>query len=40
MLEQKKNHHIFSNGGRVLNITGLGSNFFKIRNNIIKIIKR
>ena len=37
---KKINHHIFSNGGRVLNVTGLGSNFFKIRNNIIKIIKK
>ena len=37
---KKINHHIVSNGGRVLNVTGLGSNFFKIRNNIIKIIKK
>ena len=31
---------IMSNGGRVLNITSTGSNFLKIRNNIIKIIKK
>ena len=30
----------FSNGGRVLNITGTGNNFFKIRKNIIRIIKK
>ena len=30
---------LFSNGGRVLNIVVLGSNFLKIRNQITKIIK-
>ena len=34
------NEDIFSNGGRVLNITTVGKTFFKIRSNIIKIIKR
>jgi len=31
---------LFSNGGRVLNIVVLGSSFFKIRNQILKIIKK
>ena len=35
-----KNKKLYSNGGRVLNITSIGSNFFKIRENIIKIIKK
>ncbi len=37
-----KNIHedIFSNGGRVLNITTVGKTFLKIRINIIKIIKK
>ena len=30
---------LFSNGGRVLNIVVLGNTFFKIRNQILKIIK-
>ena len=34
------NGKIFSNGGRVLSITGLGLNFFKIRFNILKIFKK
>ena len=34
------NNEIVSNGGRVLNITSTGKNFFKIRNRIIKIIKK
>ena len=34
------NSKILSNGGRVLNITGLGNSFLKIRNNLIKIIKK
>ena len=34
------NGKIFSNGGRVLNFTSLGNNFFKIRNRIIKLIRR
>ncbi len=35
-----KNKKLYSNGGRVLNITSIGTNFFKIRENIIKIIKK
>ena len=31
---------ILSNGGRVLNITGLGYNFMRIRKKLIKIIKK
>ena len=31
---------IFSNGGRVLNITSSGKNFKKIRKEIIKLIKK
>ncbi len=31
---------IFSNGGRVLNFTSLGNNFFRIRKKIIKLIKK
>ena len=31
---------IFSNGGRVLNITSIGNNFSKIRNKIILVIKK
>ena len=34
------NEDIFSNGGRVLNITAVGKTFLKIRINIIKIIKK
>ncbi len=34
------NREIFSNGGRVLNITTLGNNFFKIRKRIISILKK
>ena len=34
------NKDIFSNGGRVLNITAVGKTFLKIRINIIKIIKK
>ena len=33
------NFKIFSNGGRVLNVTSKGNNFFKIRKNIINILK-
>ena len=33
-------NELFSNGGRVLNITGLGYNFMKIRKKLIKIIKK
>ncbi|MDC1130604.1 phosphoribosylamine--glycine ligase [Pelagibacteraceae bacterium] len=35
-----KNGKLFSNGGRVLNITSTGHSFIKIRNKIIKIIKK
>ena len=35
-----KNNEVLSNGGRVLNITSIGSNFLKIRNNIFSIIRR
>ena len=35
-----KNGRLFSNGGRVLNITSTGHSFIKIRNKIIKIIKK
>ena len=34
------NGNIFSNGGRVLNVTSVGKTFKKIRTNIIKIIKK
>ena len=35
-----KDKKILSNGGRVLNITSLGSNFLNIRKRIISIIKK
>jgi phosphoribosylamine--glycine ligase len=35
-----KNNLLFSNGGRVLNITEIGNNFLKIRNNILNNIKK
>ena len=35
-----KNDKLFSNGGRVLNITSTGNDFLKIRDKIIKIIKK
>ena len=35
-----KNNLLFSNGGRVLNITEIGNNFLKIRNNIFNNIKK
>ena len=34
------NKQILSNGGRVLNFTHTGTNYLKIRNSIIKIIKK
>ena len=34
------NNELRSIGGRVLNITSIGSNFLKIRKNIISIIKK
>ncbi len=34
-----ENDQLLSNGGRVLNITSIGRNFLKIRNEIIKILK-
>ena len=33
------NNQIYSNGGRVLNITSLGKSFLKVRKNIIKVLK-
>ena len=33
------NNELFSSGGRVLNITSLGKNFYSIRRRIISIIK-
>jgi phosphoribosylamine--glycine ligase len=35
-----KNNQLFSTGGRVLNITSTGKNFFNIRKKIIKLIKK
>ena len=35
-----KNNLLFSNGGRVLNITVIGNSFSKIRSSIVKIIKK
>ena len=35
-----KNQELFSAGGRVLNITSLGDNFFNMRKRIINIIKK
>ena len=35
-----KNENLYSNGGRVLNITSTGKFFYKIRQNIFKIIKK
>ena len=37
---KNKNKHIVSNGGRVLNITGVGMKFLKIRSNIFKILRK
>ena len=37
---KKKNNKIISTGGRVLNITGTGNSFLKIRKNIIKLIRK
>ncbi len=33
------NNQIYSNGGRVLNITSLGKSFLKVRKNIIRVLK-
>ncbi len=35
-----QNGHIISIGGRVLNITSIGKNFFEIRKKIVKILKK
>ena len=35
-----ENNQLLSNGGRVLNITSSGLNFYNIRKKIISIIKR
>ena len=37
---KKKKKHIVSNGGRVLNITGVGIKFVKIRSDIFKILRK
>ena len=37
---KKKKKHIVSNGGRVLNITGVGLKFLKIRSDIFKILRK
>ena len=37
---KKKEKHIVSNGGRVLNITGVGVKFVKIRSDIFKILRK
>jgi Phosphoribosylamine-glycine ligase len=34
------NEKLFSNGGRVLNVTSTGNNFLKIRKRIISLIKK
>ena len=34
-----KNNKLFSNGGRVLNITSVGNNFYNVRKKILSIIK-
>tara|TARA_B110000211_G_C14049039_1_gene540345 strand:- start:7 stop:1284 length:1278 start_codon:yes stop_codon:yes gene_type:complete len=34
-----KNEHLFTNGGRVLNFTSIGTNYLNIRNRIISLIK-
>tara|TARA_X000001036_G_scaffold368537_1_gene354224 strand:- start:1446 stop:2720 length:1275 start_codon:yes stop_codon:yes gene_type:complete len=36
----QKNNRLFSNGGRVLNITSVGQNFLIIRKKIIKLIRK
>ena len=36
---KKKDGNIFSNGGRVLNVTSTGNTFNNIRKNIIKTLK-
>ena len=35
-----KNNKLFSNGGRVLNVTSTGNSFLRIRKNILSIIKK
>lgn len=35
-----KNNQLFSNGGRVLNVTAIGKNFYKIRKSILFILKK
>ena len=37
---KNKKKHIVSNGGRVLNITGVGLKFLKIRSDIFKILRK
>ena len=40
LVQNKKKNYVVSNGGRVLNITGVGKKFLKIRFDIIKILKK
>ena len=35
-----ENGSLLSNGGRVLNVSGIGKNFLKIRQKIILILKK
>ena len=35
-----QDNQLFSSGGRVLNVTGMGKNFYKIRKNILLILKK
>ena len=37
---KQKNNYVVSNGGRVLNITGVGKKFLNIRSGIIRILKK
>jgi len=33
-------NNLLSNGGRILNITSIGNSYYRIRNNIISLIKK
>ena len=37
---QIKNDKVYSNGGRVLNITSIGNSFYGVRKKILSIIKK